>query len=304
MKRITVPHWLPSLATSITLCASGVWILQHGPQSAPRPLRDLFMSMNGLTEEPAAKAIVAILFAFALLCLFLRDRRIALLGGGLVAFGALASISRAFKEGDVSGAMALAFALGVSCIALALLSKSKEVQPQARRGLSSSWRVFAALLAFAVGPMIAARLDFQQEDHTVPPARIIDLQLETSIGRTLDSTAVATYLPTLSAMIAAGGNSGWIVFFNPHCSACHVFFAEHFQGPQLEPIIAVEIPLADGETAAAGDEFGRIECATCEFIELPRGPLWLVPPPAVLRIENGIVTCYSDKISGDCFGAK
>lgn len=304
MKRNLIPPWLLPLATAGSLGLTGIWMLLQGPQSAPRPFRDLLVSTGGLAEEPAAKAIVAVLFSFALLALLVRGRLTALLGGALLAFGALASISRAFKEGDISGAMTFAFALGVACIALTLLAEPKVHQSNARRGLSGSWSVLAAMLALAGGAMIAARVEFQRHDHTVPPMQVVELPLETFVGQHIETTLLAQYLPTLPAMIAAGGNTGWIVLFNSHCSSCHAFFDEHFQGPQVEPIIAVEIPLADGETAAAGDDLGSVQCASCEFIELPRGPLWLVAPPAALRIENGVVTCFSDKISGDCFGAK
>ncbi len=304
MKRFSVPTIVPSICSACSLALAGLWIVLHGPQSAPTPLRELCMRATGLAEEPAAKAIVAILFAFALLSVLLRDKRIALALGGLLAFVSLMSISRAVRDGAIEGSMVFAFALGVGCVILALQAREPEVKADRAIGLSASWRVLAIVLALASAGFTAARIDFQRKDNTVPPAQVIDMQLESSVGKALSATAIATYLPTVEAMIAAGGNTGWIVFFNPHCSACHAFFDEHFQGPQAEPIIAVEIPLAEGEVAAAGDDLGAISCASCEFVGLPAGPLWLVAPPAALRIEGGIVTCFSDKISGDCFSVK
>ncbi len=304
MKRVSVPAIVPPLFATSAFALAGVWILFEGAQSAPAPLREFLMRGFDLAIEPSAKAIVAGFFALALICLFIRERWVALFAGAFLSFLALMSISRAFRDGEVSGSMVFGFTLGIATVILAMRSAPPATSSRGRLGLSSAWRVLAVVLSLALGASLAARLDFHREDRFTPPAQVIDMQLEKSVGQPLNSTLIATYLPTVQAMLAAGGNTGWVVFFNPHCSACHSFFDEHFQGPQAEPIIAVEIPLADGEVAAVGDDLGQISCTSCEFVELPKGPLWLVAPPAALRVENGIVTCYSDKISGDCFSAK
>ena len=61
------------------------------------------------------------------------------------------------------------------------------------------------------------------------------------------------------------------------------------------------VPPADGVPSfASGEETDPVECVGCETLALAPGPNYLVATPMVVKIEDSVVTCVSDRFKGEC----
>lgn len=249
------------------------------------------------------------------------SRRLALVGPGLLVFAGTATASTirvtrlpgpdgpglgGWAALAVAGAALAAVAVG-ALIALRALRSSAPPS----RGLSVAWRIAASFVALGGGLAIAApgaparpRAAPVAADATPVPSPsaevpAIDLDVAAWAGRPLAETAAATHLPTLPAIV--GSDAVFLVLYNSRCGTCHDLFRERFAGELPRRVIAIEIPPAADAVLAAGDGEIAIECPDCERIALPSGPRWLVRPPTVVRVDDGVVTCVDDASGGGCF---
>ena len=107
-------------------------------------------------------------------------------------------------------------------------------------------------------------------------------------GKTLSSIPFMHLLPR---PLPEGFNEGtWLlVFYRADCEHCQELFLIHFSDPELPvPTLAIGIPDYQPEGAL------EFLCDGCLVTELPAGTDYLIQTPAIIRVEDGVVTCAVD----------
>lgn len=288
-----------SLMVACMLAGIALTQLRMGVGSVPAPLVELSVFMFEWPPDAASRTVVAIELALAAAVAVAGSRWLATASLVATAFVSLACVSAGLRIGAwLTPALVLAGTAG----ALWFSSRAVDARPPRRRGLSPAWTALLAIAAATIAARLSSGMAFQapQQSEAEKKARInsIDLDLKPYIGRAVADTPIATYLPRVAADI--GQATTFVIFYNPHCDACHNLFEASFSQPRLERVIAVEIPPAADAVLVDADHHGPIQCPSCEFEALPPGPLWLVAPPMTVKIESGVITCVADRFGGDC----
>ena len=294
-----------ALLVSLMYAAAFGHQLWHGADTTPQPLRELLLWLVGMDGVVAARLVVAVEIGVATAVLVASNRILSM--GAAIAFGfaSLSCVSAALRAG---GVLMPVIALVASIVIVALGARAggpslgTDTPARRRRGLSPAWTALIALSAATAAANLSAGIGFRaapmSEAEAKARARSIDLDLKPFVGRAIEDSPIATYLPSVVAKL--GKDTAFIVFYNPHCDACHTLFDANFSGPRSERVIAVEIPAPDDAVIAAHDELGPINCPQCEYETLAPGPLWLVAPPMTVKVENGVIVCVADRFGGDC----
>lgn len=312
------------LGAAILLAGAGA-ALSIGPL-LPAWLRALGGEV-GLSPDGTIRWTAALLGTVGVAAVF-RPRSAAVLlglGGAFLAFAGLATISGSLGAASAARTSGLLLGTLVAATGAALLFALSprahgHHQRPGRRGLSPAWdalgsMVLLGLLATALGrapirtasPLITVS-DFGTPDATVG-ANLVNFEFDRWEGQSIRTVGLDRYLPeflpTLDAVAPAG--DAYLVFYNPRCSHCHELFREHFAGALDIPVIAIEIPPPPGGTLVETDEPTEIECPDCRFLALPATMAWGVTPPAVVRIEGGVVRCAVEANAfetKDCFARR
>ncbi|MFM1803226.1 MAG: hypothetical protein RL136_105 [Planctomycetota bacterium] len=299
---------LASLPAAALLAGCAYYQLRHGPESTPAPLRAILAAFFGHDDEVAARLVVGAELAFAAVLLVVPTRIMTVSATVAAGFTALACVSAGLQDGlraMLPSIMILVFAVVATALAVRFGRSEGPSQGVNRRGVSSAWTALAAIaVATTVGRM-ASGMQFApppEDPSTKSRVPAIDLDMKPYQGSPLAESPIGSYLPQVVARI--GTESAFIVFYNPHCDACHTLFETNFAAPRSELVFAIEIPPPPGAVIAAHDELGPIECPTCEFDMLAPGTLWLVAPPMTVKVERGIITCVADRFGGDCLQAE
>lgn len=297
---------IASIALAVFLVTLGMVQLRLGPESTPDPARELLAWLFGYDAKVAGRLIVAIEFAAAAAVFVAGTRFLAICVAVCTAFFSLACVSRAVSSGGLAFPI-LSLAASIGLVLLARWSKPK-VPAEGRRGLSPAWPALGAIAAATFAghwssaasfhsPEAAARAE-AAKNETPTSVPTIDLEMRPFEGRPLAESTLAKYVPKLVELCAT--RDAYIVVYSPYCESCFTLFTGTFGVPRPEQVIAVAIPMGDDATSAASDAPRPIECLDCVELSLPKGPNWLVAPPMVLKVENGVVTCVADRFGGDC----
>ena len=303
MKILRSPR-IASLALAVFLAGLAIAQLRMGPESTPAPLRELIVWLFGYRPDLAARIIVGLEFAAAAAVLIAGTRFLALAVAGACAFFALACVSRAATDG---GLLWPVVSLGLS-IALVLQARASRPTPAAdgRRGLSPAWSALGAIAAATLAGQWTASASFVEPAAKAaaekapprPTVPSIDLDMRAFEGKPLSESVLAKYVPQVVELCESG--DAYIVVYSPYCESCHLLFRDIFGVPRPERVIAVAVPMSDDAVSAATEEPRPIECLNCEELSLPKGPNWVVAPPMVLKVKDGVVTCVADRLGGDC----
>lgn len=272
----------------------------------PAPLIALLDALFGYTPELSGRLLASSTLAGGLIVLFFGvgfgNRFLPTVAASLGAFVSLACISRAISAGGI-GYPATSFVVFTACIALSL--RSIAIERSVLRGLSPAWTALCAIaIATITGAVAAKETDPSRAQETstktsTPKIVNVDFDMHPFVGRRVEETPIGASLPSLAARTQ--GVTTFVVFYMPNCSACHSLFDQFFSTPRLEQILTVEIPPADGVPQVdTGESHEPIVCVGCEPLLLPPGPNYLVASPMVVKIEDGIVTCVSDRFKGEC----
>lgn len=288
-----------SLIVAGMLVAVGIAQLRIGVECVPAPLVELAVFLFEWSPDAASRTVVAIELALAAAVAVAGTRWLAIASLVAMAFVSLACVSAGMRAGAW---LTPTLVLGACVGALWFASRAVDTRAALRRGLSPAWTALLAIAAATIAARFSAGMAFQspQQSEAEKKARVnaIDLDLKPYIGRAVADTPIATYLPRVAADL--GQTTTFIVFYNPHCDACHNLFEAYFSQPRLERVIAVEIPPAADAILVDVDHHGPIQCPSCEFETLAPGPLWLVAPPMTVKVEAGVITCVADRFGGDC----
>lgn len=321
--------WLTPTAARLvggTLLALAAVVPLRAGSSLP-PWLPRLGDVAGIGGEHAARWMTAALATTALTALFwptmlgpaTAGTAIAV-GGVLLAFAGIATVgaASAVSAATLIGGL-LAGAVGGLCVLwLAGAATPSRDPSQAPRGASPAWQVLGAMALFALALGVAARVpvrptealvsvsSFETHNPAAPneSVEMISFEFDAWVGRPLADTGLYGYLPELAALVREG--TVFLVFYNPRCGHCHELFEAHFAGSLTLPVIAIEIPPPPGGTLVETDEPTEIQCPECQRLSLPTTNAWGVTPPAVVRIEDGIVRCAGEANAltpTDCIGA-
>lgn len=243
--------------------------------------------------EAALRVLIGLQLTFAATAILLRrwSRSISLLAALLLAFAAIAEISALLGRGFEAVRFLPPAAVLAAC-ALLLPPLARRSPPSTVPG-SPAWRVFGLLAIATACVATAARIPIAPKIPTLGTfsGEVIELAVEDWIGKTIPDTGLGARVPRLTALTVEGRSA--VVFYNPHCGACHEFFETWFADPRPFRVIALEVPPEAGAVVLDSDHSGEIDCPGCERLSLPAGPLWLIKPPVLVLVEDGRVECVA-----------
>ena len=169
----------------------------------------------------------------------------------------------------------------------------KSRPPIARPGLVGTGVALALLLGAGVAANLQIPIPQSLADEPTDrrTAAIEDLPTDAWLGLPLTETRLLEHLPQVEPLSA--DQPTLVAFYRPECGACHAFFEEHLGNAPPARTIAVRVPPADGVEPVDTGTPRDVSCRSCIHLSLPAGPTWLVETPAVIVVEDGVVTCVS-----------
>lgn len=296
MSQRPINAWASRAAAPAVLAATAAAILASG-DFAPRWSRG-FASLVGLPELAALRLIAGCLFAAGLGALAVRrwSRGLALCGLCLATLLALATISASLRGPFVTLGVAIAFALVAGLTFLTVARQSPDAYDN---GPSDAWRVLGVLALATIALGGAAALPARERTPTARPhakvsgsGEAVDLMINRWEGRRLEEVGLFEHLPALKPLVGKGIT--YLIFYNPRCGHCHQLFEEHFAHHVDAKVIAIKIPVTERDDLLPTDQPEDIDCPECTRLTLPAGVLWVITPPTVIRVEDGVVRCASE----------
>ncbi len=200
--------------------------------------------------------------------------------------------------------------IGMFAMDLALLLGVVFLRP--RRTGSEGWRLGVLGLAMVVGigaafgrPQPVIVIEVEPEDATRVPVGdpVVALEPSPPPGWGDIPTEVApVYFPEFNSWIGQPLSADplarlisrplptWIdterfhlVLYRGDCDRCHTLLDDHFSGPLETPVLAVEVPDTDPDSALP------MPCDECLLHMLPEGPSYVFSTPVLLTVEGGVV---------------
>lgn len=278
---------VPALLLTLVLAES-----RSGVEALPVWIEGLAGRL-GATAESGLRLVIAIQIAFAAAAILLRrwSRAISLAAALLLAFAAIAELSALAGRGvELARLLPPAIVLAICGLLLPPLARRPPAPSPAG---SPAWRILALIAIGTASVAAAARMPI-----VVPPpmaasfsGEIVELAVEDWIGKTIPGTGLGARVPALTALTVEGRAA--IVLYSPRCGSCHEFFEAWFSQPQPFRVVALEVPPEAGAVLLDSDQPDEVVCPGCDRLSLPRGPLWLVQPPVLVLVEEGVVRCVA-----------
>lgn len=290
------------------LAGLAVTQLMIGGNALPNWLATISIKMD---QDPVLylRLLVMLETVAALLCLTMGRRATTLAWFALAAIGfsSLASCSASLGRNNSSELLSsVVVLLIVIALGVALASGSRhtatknEDEPKTARlpgGLR--WTFFTA--AGLIGVSLIGNLPLSQRTlaegrplKTMGPevagdVSIFNLAPDMWESRRIEEIELTTYVPELSRLTAEGTST--VVLYNRGCGDCHDLFEVHFSEGYDHQVIAIEVPPTKDAELAPGYRTDDVVCKDCIYTSLPAGPLWLVSPPVVMTVTDGVITC-------------
>ena len=146
--------------------------------------------------------------------------------------------------------------------------------------------------------LVATLPNTHGEDATTPapvattPSLPAYYVLDTSdwVGQKIRDIDLITYLPDLPDTIDDGRQ--YLIFYSRTCDHCQMLLEMYFGFGTPVPTTLVAIP----ESKSGFSTEGTLDnpCADCALLELPVGTDWLMTPPILIAIEDGVVQCAKE----------
>jgi hypothetical protein len=168
----------------------------------------------------------------------------------------------------------------------------------------------ATLIAIALGIVVFMRIGSASSGLTVviAPSDTTDTTQATEPSTTLqlpgyyslDTTDwpgqrvrdidLLSWIPNLPESVNTGEQ--YIILYSRTCEHCHDLLIEHFSFDPPAPTTLVAVP--EFKTGFAED--GQLEnpCLDCHELEMPVGVDWLLTPPVVIALKDGVVQCAQE----------
>jgi len=109
------------------------------------------------------------------------------------------------------------------------------------------------------------------------------------VGQRWDELRLARFMPR--SKWPEGWETGrhYVILYSRTCDHCQELFHLWFYQAPPSPTTTYAIP--ESKSGFATEGLFEIECVGCRELELPVGCDWLMTPPVVLRLEDGVVEC-------------
>jgi hypothetical protein len=309
MKTPTLRFLLPTLLLFIAISQ-----IRIGGNALPIWISTLSLK-NDLNPSGVLKIMIAIELCLATIFYFYGPKVIRLAQACLavVVFVALAECSASIKRGLPTSIATSATVALISIVFLVVISKvhskSKDDAPRHSRQRASGLGIFACIVVCLTG--IAIPLNTSLPPRTISDgaimardlptesggSRIIEMNPMQWVGRSILETPIGQFTPDAVGQL---GEKGILILYNPRCGTCHDMFDVHFSEGADLPIVAIDVPPTEEAVLLESEYDEQVDCASCTFMSLPKGPLWLVSVPFVMVVENGVVTCVSKDGPGEC----
>jgi hypothetical protein len=89
----------------------------------------------------------------------------------------------------------------------------------------------------------------------------------------------------------------YVIFYGPTCEHCYELLTIHFRGALPAPTTVIAIPQFKDRWETEG--VFQMRCTECEQLELRLGCDYLIEPPLVIALENGVVQCAVETDDAD-----
>ncbi|MCH2136926.1 MAG: hypothetical protein MK101_10145 [Phycisphaerales bacterium] len=110
-------------------------------------------------------------------------------------------------------------------------------------------------------------------------------------GTSVRDINLVKWTPGLPADLDEGRR--YLIYYSRTCEHCHELLLSHFEFDLPAPTTIIAIP----ESADGFTEDGQLDnpCLECgDELQLPVGVDWLITPPVVIAIEDGVVQCAQE----------
>lgn len=300
---------IPVLLTAALLAAIAMAQLVGGPAWLPSWMGNL---MRRVDADPLflLRLIAGCEIALSMLLLALRHNMKRSRGfpsacAGVVAFIALAQCSSVLTQATRPGAGLGDLLIPLTTLIVAVLltwrlGSVAVIAREPKRGPSIERIISTAVVCLLIGLTITGRVPVGNSS-VAAPMRVVELDTASWSERTIPESGLGLHLPQLTALTLEGKSI--IVFYDPRCGRCHELFAEYFNKPRAERIIAVKVPPARDAVLVESDQPQEIDCPDCIKLDLPAGPAWLLTPPVVAVVEDGRINCVAERDYEACLGA-
>jgi hypothetical protein len=279
----------------------------------------------GLDEVATMRVAIGVMGSLALMALMLGSRprlgpAIGRIIGGAISFAAIASLSAAIAVPLRDGVAAPPVAPGAWTLAAGFLvylladragaRASSRMAADAAAGRaprmhSPAWTAMLFLVSLVTAFATASRVDIMRSvvgtASTLAPGTYVELDYTTWAGRTIPDTGLARIAPILTALTLEGRSA--VVLYDPRCGSCHTLFKEYFATPQAdEKVIAVRVPPNPDAVLLPSDQPEDVDCPHCTVLDFPAGKAYLVGRPTLLVVQDGRVSCATEKDFAGCLG--
>ncbi|MDG2292343.1 MAG: DoxX family protein [Phycisphaerales bacterium] len=135
-----------------------------------------------------------------------------------------------------------------------------------------------------------------QNDDATTPTTTTSLPsyyvLDTSdwVGKNIQDIDLVQYITNLPDSINEGQQ--YLIFYSRTCDHCQMLLELYFGYGSPVPTTLVAIP--ESKSGFATEGLLENPCLDCTTLELPVGTDWLMTPPILLAIEDGIVQCAKE----------
>jgi hypothetical protein len=247
------------------------------------------------SPESLFRGLVGVQAGLALSILLLGrwSRRLALATMAGIAFAAIAELSALLgRDVETWRYLVPAILLAVSGAMLPALLRNAPAAPGPNG--SVAWRAIGLLAIVTIAFGLAARVPVSPLPGPVLGSfsgEVIELRPESWVGQTIPATGLAGHLPAVTPLTLEGRSA--VVLYNPRCASCHELFDEWFADGAPFRVVAIQVPPESSAVLLESDLPEDVECPACERLTLRAGPLWIVQPPVVAAVEDGVVTCVA-----------
>ncbi|MCP4759570.1 MAG: hypothetical protein GY894_03810 [Planctomycetes bacterium] len=109
-------------------------------------------------------------------------------------------------------------------------------------------------------------------------------------GQHMSDIDLLSWIPNLPDSITSGKQ--YLILYSRTCEHCNELLLEYFSFDPPAPTTLVAIP----ENKDGFIEEGTLEnpCLDCGEVELPIGVDWLITPPVVISLEDGVIRCAQE----------
>ena len=127
-----------------------------------------------------------------------------------------------------------------------------------------------------------------------PPATTLPSYyvLDTSdwVGQRVEDIDLVQYVTDLPDTINDG--TQYLIFYSRTCDHCHMLLEMYFGFGVPAPTTLIAIP--EDKSGFATEGLLDNPCLDCTLAELPVGTDWLMTPPVVLAIQDGVIQCAKE----------